>query len=68
VKVGDLLHSDFATKNPLEPVFEEDARGKKVFFAARWETGAMKKGKWSDHIQRDHSLGGQGGAAVRGSA
>jgi hypothetical protein len=48
VKVGDLLHSDFATKNPLELVFEEDQRGKKVFFAARWETGAMKKGKWSD--------------------
>ncbi|MDR1126742.1 MAG: hypothetical protein LBL06_01295, partial [Treponema sp.] len=48
VKVGDLLHSNFATKNPLELVFEEDQRGKKVYFAARWETGAMKKGKWSD--------------------
>ncbi|MDR1126568.1 MAG: hypothetical protein LBL06_00405 [Treponema sp.] len=47
-KVSDLLHSDFATKNPLELVFEEDQRGKKVYFAARWETGAMKKGKWSD--------------------
>jgi hypothetical protein len=48
MKVGDLLHSEFATKNPLELVFEEDERGKKIFFAARWETGAMKKGKWSD--------------------
>jgi hypothetical protein len=48
VKVGDLLHSEFATKNPLELVFEEDERGNKVYFAARWETGAMKKGKWSD--------------------
>jgi hypothetical protein len=47
-KVSDLIHSDFATKNPLELVFEEDQRGKKVYFAARWETGAMKKGKWSD--------------------
>ncbi|MDR1126587.1 MAG: hypothetical protein LBL06_00505 [Treponema sp.] len=48
VKVSDLLHSEFSTRSPLELVFEEDERGKKVFFAARWETGAMKKGKWSD--------------------
>ncbi|MDR1218204.1 MAG: hypothetical protein LBK73_01180 [Treponema sp.] len=48
VKVKDLTHSEFATRSPLELMFEEDERGKKMYFAVRWETGAMKKGKWSD--------------------
>ncbi|MDR3115442.1 MAG: hypothetical protein LBU25_07975 [Treponema sp.] len=48
VKVKELLHSEFATKSPLELVFEEDERGKKVYFATRWENGTVKKGKWSD--------------------
>jgi hypothetical protein len=48
VQVKDLLHSAFATRSPLELVFEEDERGKKVYFAVRWENGAGKKGKWSD--------------------
>jgi hypothetical protein len=47
-RVKDLLHSAFATRNPLELVFEEEDRGKKVYFAARWETSTAKKGKWSD--------------------
>ncbi|MHB9293484.1 hypothetical protein Holit_02608 [Hollandina sp. SP2] len=47
-KVKDLLHSEFATRSPLELAFEEDQRGKKVYFAARWESGAGKKGTWSD--------------------
>jgi hypothetical protein len=46
--VKDLLHSEFATRSPLELVFEEDERGKKGYFAARWESGTVKKGKWSD--------------------
>jgi hypothetical protein len=46
--VKDLTRSEFATRSPLELTFEEDERGKKMYFAARWETGAMKKGKWSD--------------------
>ncbi|MDR1218501.1 MAG: hypothetical protein LBK73_02710 [Treponema sp.] len=48
VKVKELLYSEFATRSPLDLVFEEDERGKKVYFAARWETGSVKKGKWSD--------------------
>jgi hypothetical protein len=48
VKVGDLLHSEFSTRSPLELTFEEDERGKRLYFAARWETGAMKKGLWSN--------------------
>jgi hypothetical protein len=47
-KVKELLHSAFATRTPLELEFEEDERGKKVYFAARWESGTVKKGKWSD--------------------
>jgi hypothetical protein len=47
-KVKDLLHSEFSTRSPLELVFEEDERGKKVYFAARWESGTVQKGKWSD--------------------
>ncbi|MDR1072169.1 MAG: hypothetical protein LBL45_00625 [Treponema sp.] len=48
VRVKDLTHSEFATRSPLELTFEEGERGKKMYFAARWETGALKKGKWSD--------------------
>ena len=44
----ELLHSMFATKNPLELTFDEEKRGKKVYFALRWENGTVKKGPWSD--------------------
>ncbi|MDR2797640.1 MAG: hypothetical protein LBB80_04790 [Treponema sp.] len=49
-KMKDLLHSSFATRSPLELVFEEDERGKKVYLAVRWETGAVQKGLWSDIV------------------
>jgi hypothetical protein len=47
-KVKDLLHSSFATRSPLELNFEEDERGKRVYFAARWENGTVQKGDWSE--------------------
>ncbi|MDR1398964.1 MAG: hypothetical protein LBJ41_03470 [Treponema sp.] len=47
-KIKDLLHSSFATKSPLELSFDEDERGKRVYFAVRWESGTVRKGKWSD--------------------
>jgi hypothetical protein len=47
-KVAELVHSAFATKSPLDLTFEEDDRGKRVYFAVRWETGAMKKGDFSE--------------------
>ncbi|MDR3115721.1 MAG: hypothetical protein LBU25_09405, partial [Treponema sp.] len=40
----DFPHSAFSTKSPLELSFSEAQRGKKVFFAARWESGTVKKG------------------------
>ncbi|MDR0644922.1 MAG: hypothetical protein LBG05_08510 [Treponema sp.] len=47
-RIGDLLHSAFATRSPLELTFDEDERGKRVYFAVRWESGTVKKGPWSD--------------------
>jgi hypothetical protein len=44
----DLFHSDFATRSPLELTFPESDRGKRVYYAARWETGTVKKGKFSE--------------------
>jgi hypothetical protein len=46
-KVAELVHSAFATRSPLELTFKESERGKRVYFAVRWETGTVKKGKFS---------------------
>jgi hypothetical protein len=46
--VKDLIHWEFATRNPLALAFEEDQRGKRFYFAVRWETGTVKKGDWND--------------------
>ena len=50
-KVAELVHSAFATRSPLTLNFEEDERGKRVYYAVRWETGAMKKGDYSEIYQ-----------------
>jgi hypothetical protein len=47
-EIEDLIHSTAASRNPLELTFLESERGARVFFAVRWETGTLKKGKWSD--------------------
>jgi hypothetical protein len=46
--IEDLLHSSFTTRNPLDLSFDEDQRGKRVYFTVRWESGVAKKGPWSD--------------------
>jgi hypothetical protein len=56
VQVKDLVHSEFATRSPLEPTFEEDQRGKKLYYAVRWETNAAKKGDWSEIYSAIHKL------------
>jgi hypothetical protein len=33
---------------PVELVFDEGQRGKRVYFAVRWESGAVKKGPESE--------------------
>jgi hypothetical protein len=47
-KIKDLLHSSFATRTPLDLTFDEDQRGKRFWFAVRWENGTVLKGKWSE--------------------
>jgi hypothetical protein len=47
-EIEELLHSSFATRSPLELVFNESDRGKRVYFAVRWESGTVKKGPWSE--------------------
>jgi hypothetical protein len=47
-KIGDLLHSEFSTHSPLKLTFDEDQRGKRLYFAVRWENGTVKKGPWTD--------------------
>jgi hypothetical protein len=47
-KISDLLYSAFTTRSPLELSFDENDRGKRVYFAVRWESGTVKKGPWSD--------------------
>jgi hypothetical protein len=47
-KLADLVHSAFATRSPLELAFDEDERGKRLYYAVRWETGTVKKGNFSE--------------------
>jgi hypothetical protein len=43
-----LPHSSFDTHTPFELEFEEFERGKKVWFALRWENTKGEKGPWSE--------------------
>jgi hypothetical protein len=43
-----LIHSAFSTRSPLELTFKESERGKRIYYAVRWETGTVKKGKFSE--------------------
>jgi hypothetical protein len=47
-KLAELVHSEFAIKSPLELSFEEDQRGRRLYYTVRWETGTVKKGDWSE--------------------
>jgi hypothetical protein len=44
----ELLHSNIDTNSPFTLVFENDQRGKTVYFALRWENTRGEKGPWSD--------------------
>ena len=46
--VGDLPHRVTATSNPVVIDFEEEDRGKRVYFAARWLNNTAQPGPWSD--------------------
>jgi hypothetical protein len=44
----ELLHSNIDTNSPFTLVFENDLRGKTVYFALRWENTRGEKGPWSE--------------------
>jgi hypothetical protein len=44
----DLTHSAIDTNSPFTLSFENDQRGKTVYFALRWENTRGEKGPWSD--------------------
>ena len=46
--VGELPHLETITANPVELHFEEEERGKRVFFAARFLNNTAQPGPWSD--------------------
>jgi hypothetical protein len=48
--VDDLLHSDFDTNSPFTLDFDENDRGKTVYFCLRWESNSGGKGPWSEIV------------------
>jgi hypothetical protein len=46
--VEELIHSDFCTASPFTLAFDESDRGKRLYFALRWETSSNLKGPYSD--------------------
>ncbi|MDR0599977.1 MAG: hypothetical protein LBG84_07855 [Treponema sp.] len=46
--MAGLVNSDFATRSPLTLTFDEGARGRRLYFAVRWEGTSVQKGPWSE--------------------
>jgi hypothetical protein len=46
--VSALHHSESASSNPFVLDFDENERGKRVFYCARWLNNKMESGPWSD--------------------
>lgn len=47
--IDDLPHTKYETGSPLELSFKEDQRGKRIYFALRWEgSSADKNGPWGN--------------------
>ncbi|MDR3194200.1 MAG: hypothetical protein LBT76_02770 [Tannerella sp.] len=46
--VEDLTHSAFATRTPFALEFDENERGRTVYFCLRWENTRGEKGPWSE--------------------
>lgn len=44
----ELRNSEFSTRAPHTFVFEENQRGKTVYFRLRWENARGQKGPWSE--------------------
>jgi hypothetical protein len=48
VTTADLINSEFSTRSPHTFIFEENQRGKTVWFRLRWENTRGEKGPWSE--------------------
>jgi hypothetical protein len=46
--MGELIHSEFSTRSPYTFIFDENQRGKTVWFRLRWENTRGEKGPWSE--------------------
>jgi hypothetical protein len=46
--VEELIYSAFDTRTPFTLEFEENERGRTIYFALRWENTRGEKGPWSD--------------------
>jgi hypothetical protein len=49
-KIDDLVHSSFDTRTPFTLEFDEDQRGKTVYFCLCWENTRGEKGPWSEIV------------------
>jgi hypothetical protein len=47
-EIEELTRSSFDTHTPMILTFRESERGKKLWFAARWENTRGEKGPWSE--------------------
>jgi hypothetical protein len=45
---ADLIHSEFSTRSSHAFIFDENMRGKTVWFRLRWENMRGEKGPWSE--------------------
>jgi hypothetical protein len=45
-KYEELIHSSFDTRTPFRLEFDNDQRGKTLYFAMRWENTRGEKGPW----------------------
>jgi hypothetical protein len=48
--IDELTHSSFDTHTPFTLDFDESQRGKRVYFALRWENTRGQKGPWSEIV------------------
>jgi len=46
--ISELVNTETASANPIDLFFEDDQRGKQVYYAARWSNGKSQEGPWSD--------------------
>jgi hypothetical protein len=49
--IEELLHSGFDTRTPFVLNFEENQRGKTVYFCLCWENNTGEKGPWSEIVK-----------------